>query len=119
LTGGQFRKQWRFFKSPSGKNVAKEELLSLPVDAQAAMTDLMRRVERGQTVLAREVRAVADGLTELRVSLAHNEYRCLFCHDGRFSQVMIALTFLVKKQERLPKADLDRARQRMADWKSR
>jgi phage-related protein len=61
--------------------------------------------------------AIGGGLYALRLSLAHNEFRCLFGRSGHFDQILVALMFLAKKNERLGKV-VKTARKRLSEYES-
>lgn len=56
---------------------------------------------------------------EVRAEGADVIYRLLFVTEGRYSQVLLALAFFVKKTQRTPPAQINLAEQRLADWRSR
>lgn len=75
MTPPGMHRQWRWFRTRgSDRSVAKDEFQALPVDAQAALVDVMKRYSRGAT-LRDEVKALSKGLMELRVNLGSNHFR--------------------------------------------
>jgi phage-related protein len=107
---------WRWFCSPgTGRAVVREELDSLPVHGQAALTEAIRRFRRGEARPG-EVSKLEDckGLLEIRARVGHNQFRVVFFAGGPDWVCVLAVR---KNQRRLPRADLDRALARMAAWK--
>jgi hypothetical protein len=40
--------RWRFYRTANGRDVVREELLALGVDARAAVAEAMKRVARNE-----------------------------------------------------------------------
>ena len=98
----------------------RDEIWGLGIAPSAAMLELMQRVRsRPDEVLPREQEALGGGLFALRVSLAHNEYRAMYFHDGKFGQVLVAVRAYQKKTEKIPKNELKIARTRGDEWLDR
>jgi phage-related protein len=105
----EYQKQWRFHPS------ARKELDDLPVNAQQGIAELMARLRRDEELLPREADNYGKGLRGLKYSEAHNEFRCYYGHQGKFGQVLLAVGFAYKKNE---KADLKTARERLVAWEA-
>lgn len=112
-------KQWRFYRTSTGAEVAKEELAALPLHAKAEMASLMKRLARGDTIFTRETENLGGGVWALRVSLSHNEFRCYYFREGNFQHVLVATHFMAKKDQKIPKRVLQLVESRRADWRSR
>jgi len=120
LGAGVFTNQmsWRFYRTETGKKIVREELDDLPVDARAAMTDLMKRANRGQA-LPRETEPITRDISCLRLSMGHNEFRLLFAREGSGGHILLALTALTKKDEKLPRRVIEKAETRLRDHRER
>jgi phage-related protein len=46
-------------------------------------------------------------------------YRILFASEGRYQQVLLSLSAFSKKTQKTPPAEITRALDRLADWRSR
>ncbi len=120
MTSGGGNEQWRFYSTRQGAQVVKEEIIGLGDAPRAVMLELMQRVRsRPDQVLPREQEALGGGLFALRVSLAQNEYRAMYFHDGKFGQVLVAVRAYHKKTEKIPKHELKIAKARRDDWLAR
>ncbi len=82
------------------------------VEVLAAMKD----VEQNGLVVARHVRG---DIYEVRASGKDVIYRVFFATEGRFSHVLLALEAFTKKTQKAPKAKIELAEKRLADWRGR
>ncbi len=104
-----YKKQWRAHPT------AKKELADLPDNGKQGIAELMDRLRRGETLLPREKRSYGNGIFALKYSEGHNEFRCYYAHQGRFGQVLLALQYIYKKDQ---KAKLKIPRDRLAEWEA-
>jgi phage-related protein len=113
---GRYRRQWRDYRTRSGRRVVREEIMALPTPERAAVTAAMADVAKNGKRAARHLRGE---IWEVRAEGADVIYRLLFATEGRYSQVLLGLVFFVKKTQRTPPAQIQLAEQRLADWRSR
>lgn len=78
----------------------------------AGMKDV---VERG-LVAARHLR---DDVYEVRADAAHRSFRLLFATEGRYSQVLLALSVFEKRTQKTPPREFALAEKRLHDWRAR
>ena len=67
----------------------------------------------------RAARHLEGDIWEVRVDGRQAIYRILFAEEGRRSQVLLALEGINKKTQRTPRATIDLAKRRLADWRRR
>jgi phage-related protein len=110
-------RRWRFYKTATGRALAKEELEGLkPVSARAGLEELMKRFRRGDDQLKpREFTRYKGGVLALKYSEEHNEYRCYFGQEGEGDYILLALSFTKKRKD---KPDLAVPLERLADWRA-
>jgi putative component of toxin-antitoxin plasmid stabilization module len=106
----------RFYANSNGRKVAREEFYGLATDGQAALADLFRRFENGQS-RRDEVRPVRDGLLEFRVMVGNNPFRAYFFADGPRYVIVTLCTY--KNQQKALARQVDLALDRMKAWKRR
>ena len=90
--------------------------MALPTTERAAVTAAMADVANNGKKAARHLRGE---IYEVRAEGADVIYRLLFATEGRYSQVLLALVFFVKKTRRAPPAQIEFAERRLADWRAR
>lgn len=113
------RRAWRFYKTAAGAKLAQAELLELPAHVQAAIVEVMERKARDECA-PNEDRAIKDSpLRELRTSVDGNAYRALYGTVAAHGEILLALTFVDKKADKLRRSTLKRARDRLQDWELR
>jgi phage-related protein len=118
------RKQWIFYRTSTGAELVRDELNGLGEAPKAALAAAMKRYARDE-LLPGEVKNMpgikANGVQvyELRVNLGNNHYRLLFAQQGRYGQILLALSAVAKNQNRLPKRDRDRVVTRLKDYLDR
>lgn len=112
-------RDWRLYKTADGKKLVKAELLSLPVDVQAAIADAMKR-KSADRCFANEDKDIKDyPLRELRTNLDGNTYRVLYAAIAPHHEILLAVAVVPKKAEKLKKAVLKNAVERLRDWEKR
>lgn len=99
-----------FYASPSGAEPVREWLKGLNAEDRRVIGYDVATVEFGWPIGMPVCRPMGDGLFEVRSSLPGGRIaRVLFCTGaGR----LVLLHGFVKKSQKTPKADLDRARER-------
>ena len=105
----------RFFRRERGDEPVREFLKSLPkaarIEAGAALTDLE---EYGPELRRPGADYLRDGIYELRFTSAKVNYRILYFFDG--PEVVLTNAF-VKKVQKVPKAEIERAMRRRKEWR--
>src|SRR5215469_7796017 len=110
------KRQWRDYHTASGARPIRDFLLALPDEDRAAVLEEMEYVRQYGTSVARHVR---QGIYEVRATYDTKAYRILFACEGRFHHVLLALNGFQKKTLQTPKAHIQLAEQRLADWRRR
>lgn len=101
--------QVSFYKSSSGSEPVREWLKSLERDEKKAIGEDIKTVQFGWPLGMPLVRKLDGNLWEIRVNLDNKIARILFTAKGN---QMILLHGFVKKSQKTPKNDLERAKKR-------
>lgn len=109
---------WRFYKTPQGGAVARDELRALPELARAELVSIMKRRGRRQALLRRENRHIEGPIWELRGSVAGVEYRAFYGKVGDGHGVLL-MVHVVQKQRTREVAAVKVARDRYEEWAQR
>ncbi len=67
----------------------------------------------------RAARHLDGDIWEVRVVGDRVVYRVLFAEEGRRGQILLALAGLNKKTQKTPRATIELAKRRLADWRLR
>lgn len=111
------KRQWRYYKTSTGNDLARDEFASLPESARAGMAELMVRYRQGESeVLPREISQYKGGIYALKYSESHNEYRCYLAREARGGYILLALSFTTKRDKR---PNLSVPLERLKDWRTR
>ena len=110
--------RWRFYRMPNGRNIVREELLELGVEARAAVAEAMERVARNEH-FPYEQEHIDGDLCAVRVFLVGCTYRVLYAREGNHDHIFLGLHALQKKDRKLPVAARRLAERRLQDWRSR
>lgn len=98
-----------FFRTEQGTEPVRDWLKGLNREERLAIgTDIMT-VEFGWPIGMPTCRPMGDGLFEVRTNLADRIARVIFCVD---EGQMVLLHGFIKKSQKTPKSDLERARKR-------
>jgi phage-related protein len=115
----QPRRKWRWYKTADGKNLVEAELVSLPRDVQTAIVAAMKR-KSADECFPNEDKDIRDyPIRELRISLDGNAYRVLYAPVAPHHEILLAVAVVPKKAQKLKKAVLKNASERLRDWESR
>lgn len=68
------------------------------------------------TAAARHLRG---DIYEVRADAATRSFRLLFSCEGRFSQVLLALSVYEKRTQKAPAQEIELAEKRLKDWRER
>jgi len=111
------KRQWRFYKTDTGHEIARQDLNALPESAKAGVAELMTRYRTDPSkVLQREISQYKGGIYALKYSESHNEYRCYFAREARGGYMLLALSFVTKRENR---PNLAVPASRLKDWQTR
>jgi phage-related protein len=110
------RRQWRDYRTPSGRRPVKDFLDDLPDEDAAAIAAAMKDVLVDGLAVARHLRG---DIYEVRADADRVIYRVLFATEGRYSQVFLALEGFKKKTQRTPPETIRLAERRLASWRDR
>jgi phage-related protein len=111
------KRRWRDYRTPSGRSPVGEFIAGLDspndrVEIYAAMSDIRRHGL-----------AVADHLEEeiyeVKAEGERQSFRILFATEGEHDQVLLALVGFSKKTQKTPRGQIDLAKRRLRDWRSR
>lgn len=112
----RYRRQWRDYRTRSGRRVVRDEIMALSLADRASVTAAMADVASTGKRAARHLRGE---IFEVRADGDDVTYRLLFASEGRYSQVLLALVLFLKKTQRTPPAQIELAEQRLTDWRAR
>ena len=103
-----------FFRQERGDEPVRDFLRALPkaarIEAGAALTDLE---ELGPRLRRPGADYLRDGIYELRFNSQRMQYRILYFFDG--AEVVLTNAF-VKKTNKVPREEIERAIRRWAKW---
>src|SRR5262245_52561545 len=99
-----------FFKTATGREPVREWIKSLPREEQHIIGSDMLAVQYGWPMGMPLVRKLEEELWEMRSTLGNRTARVLFTVQG---VVLVPLHGFIKKSQKTPRVDLDRARQRL------
>ncbi|TWP45965.1 type II toxin-antitoxin system RelE/ParE family toxin [Lentzea tibetensis] len=107
------RRKWRWYRTESGRLIAREEFDALPERARAGLSNAIERYLTGQS-RRNDIDSLGRGIYEIRHRYSNNHHRVLFTHWGQYC---VALTAFYKNQPKTPKTDLNRAIDRARWWR--
>lgn len=110
------RRRWRFYDTAAGRRPVRDFLDSLGDADAAAVLHEMREVAK---LGLKEARHLRGDIYEVRAEGDRQRFRVLFAREGRTGQILLALEAFSKKTQRTPKASLELAERRLADWRRR
>lgn len=105
-----------FYATAAGNEVVRDFLRDLPTDDKKRVGVDLKLVQIGYPIGMPLCRPLGGGLSEVRSSLpSKREARLFFAFDGR-RQCLIVLHAFIKTTRATPKADLDLAKKRRAEF---
>ena len=110
------QRQWRDYRTPAGARPVKAFVDRLTDEEAAAITAGMRDVKQRGLVAARHLRG---DIYEVRADARTRSFRLLFACEGRYSQVLLALSVYEKRTQKAPTEEIELAEKRLADWRDR
>jgi phage-related protein len=110
------RRRWRDYRTASGRSPVEEFIEGLSdSDAAAVLVGMEEVRDRG----LRAARHLEGDIWEVRVDGDRVIYRILFAEEGSRGQVLLALNGFNKKTQTTPRAAIELAKRRLADWRRR
>ena len=107
-----------FYETRFGRAPALEFLRRQPKPVRAEAGWMLEQLQKSGDNMGRPGAAyLDDGISELRLQVERNEYRLLFFFSGQ--QIVVVTHGFSKKTQRVPKAEIERARELRAEWLSR
>ncbi len=104
-----------FYRSSSGNEPVREWLKALPREAQKIIGEDIKTVQFGWPLGMPLVRKLDTGLWEVRSKLEKRISRVIFTVDEHY---MVLLHGFIKKSQKMPKSDLETAKNRLSDIRS-
>jgi phage-related protein len=114
----RYRRQWRFYRSASGREPVRGQLHQLSDEDAAVVAGAMKEVRatgRGHS----DVNHLQGDIWQIEIDGKRVIYRLLFSEEGRFGQVLLALVFVTKKWQRAKQHHIQLAERRLAEWRDR
>lgn len=114
----RYRRQWRFYRSPAGREPVREFLDQLSDTDAAAVATAMKEVRnagRGH----RDVNHLHGDIWQIEIDGQTVIYRLLFAEEGRFGQVLLALEIVNKKWQKARSRHIQLAERRLHEWRGR
>jgi len=108
------RLRWRDYRTPSGRRPVKAFVGTLSDNEAAAVVAAMREIAEQGLPAARHLRG---DIYEARAFSDRRGFRVLFAQDAKF--VLLALSAFVKQTAKTPRAEIELAEGRLADWRLR
>lgn len=110
------RRRWRDYRTAAGRRPVAHfiEGLSDP-NAGAVLAGMEEVRNRG----LRAARHLDGDIWEVRVDGDRVIYRILFAEEGSRGQILLALDGFNKKTQKTPRATIELAQRRLADWRQR
>lgn len=107
-----------FYEKPDGTEPAKDFILSLDKKMRAKVIRTIELLEKNGNMLREpESKVIEDGILELRIKVGSDISRVLyFFTDG---QKAILTNGFVKKTQRTPRSEIEKAKAYRADYLSR
>lgn len=113
---GGHKRRWRMYRTARGAAPVSAFLSRLSDEDVAEIVAAMKEVEDDGLAAARHLR---DDIYEVRADGPTQTFRILFAAEGRYSQVLLALSGFSKKTQKTPEREIDLAGTRLADWRRR
>ena len=110
-------RELRFYEKPDGKCQVRDYLRSRSKAVRGKAGWLLERLESEGDTLERPISDYAeDGIHELRVIVERQQHRILYFFHGK---TVVATNAFLKKRDRIPKCELEKAKKARADWLAR
>jgi phage-related protein len=117
MTGAapQRKRRWRYYTTAQGKRrPAKDFLDQLSVADKAEVLAAMDDVREFGLAEARHLRG---DIYEVRAEGQHASFRILFATEGRYSQVLLAISGFSKKTQATPPRLIREAERCLREWR--
>lgn len=112
----QYKRRWRYYRTSGGACPVEDFLDSLTEADAAAVLAAMKEVQEVGTQVTHFLR---DEIYEVRARGKDRIYRVLFSQEGKHDRILLALEGFPKKTDKVPDREIDLAKKRLADWRSR
>jgi phage-related protein len=110
------RRRWRDYRTASARSPVEGFIDKLSdADAAAVLVGMEGVRDRGLSA----ARHLDGDIWEVRVDGDRVIYRILFAEEGSRGQVLLALDGFKKKTQKTPRATIELAKKRLADWRRR
>ncbi len=103
----------RFFRSDSGTEPVRRWLKSLSVEQKKTIGEDIKTVQFGWPLGMPLVEKLSPHLWEVRTKFSHGIARVLFTVDG---DLMILLHGFIKKSQKIPKQEINTAKNRLRSY---
>ena len=121
-TKGTHAAKWEYFDSPE---LAESKVTREITRAKLSQPELIRldalltRIAEGKGIPQKDFKYLeAESLWEVRFQADKRTFRLLYSRESSGTLVLVALHFLPKKQNKLPKQAFTTARARLKVWRS-
>ncbi len=111
------RRRWRFYRTASGNEVVRDEILSFGDDVAATIAAHLDVIAE-QGLHLGGARHLRGDVWEARIEYCGMAFRVLFSREGRYSQILLGLHTFDKKTQKTPVQKLELAERRLHDWRS-
>ncbi|WP_423777120.1 type II toxin-antitoxin system RelE/ParE family toxin [Corynebacterium riegelii] len=118
MAGGfMYRNQIRWY-APGGESdpVSKREFKALSKEGQGALGAKLKRLAKAE-IGVQDLRHIRGELYEVRVQVGGNHYRAMLIQDSPVHYIILSCFF--KNQRKTPKTELQKAEQRLKNWRNR
>ena len=110
------RRQWRDYTTPSGARPVRKFIEDLDDEEVASIVAGMDEVQDEGLEAGRHLRG---DIYEVRADASKRSFRLLFSAEGRYGQVLLALSVYEKRTQKIPPQELELAEKRLKDWRAR
>jgi phage-related protein len=107
-----------FYRTRSGVQPALEYILAQVKGHRAKIERALEYLEElGHLARRPHADYLGDEIYELRIGIERHQHRLLYFFHGR--SIVVIASGILKNSDRVPQAEVDRARRRRADWLER
>ena len=105
-----------FYETEHGQEPVRQWLKQLPLSDKRAIGEDIKTVQFGWPLGMPLVKNIGNGVWEVRSKLRNGIARVLFVMEGN---TMVLIHGFIKKDQKIPKADLDLAKDRVQQLRGR
>lgn len=110
------RRHWRDYRTSAGGRPVKAFIDELTDGEVASIVAGMKEVAERGLAAAKHLRG---DIYEVRADASTRSFRVLFSTEGRYSQVLLAVSAFEKRTRKTPPRELELAEVRLRDWRTR